>query len=106
MDSKNEGKINKGQIRGLLTTHGSRNMVPESEIRALMRRLDHDQDGEVSFTDFFNAFLPYFVNGNLKSLTAKNPLVVEASKPPTLSKKLLAIQMKTKSGLVPTKMRQ
>lgn len=84
-----------------MSTHGSRNMVPESDIRALMRRLDHDQDGEVSFTDFFNAFLPYFVNSNLKSLTAKNPLVVEANKPQSLAKKLLKIQMKTKSSMVP-----
>ena len=40
MDAKNEGKINRGQIKGLLVTHGTRNMVPESDVKALMRRLD------------------------------------------------------------------
>lgn len=80
-------------------THGNRNMVPESDIKALMRRLDLDQDGEVSFSDFFASFLPYFINGNLKSLNARNPLAVETSKPPTLQKKLNALQMKTKSPL-------
>jgi hypothetical protein len=27
----------------------------------VVRRLDHDGDGEVSFSDFFNRLLPYFV---------------------------------------------
>ena len=43
-------------------------MVPDADIKALCRRLDHDQDGEVSFSDFFGALLPYFIYGNLKSL--------------------------------------
>jgi hypothetical protein len=42
MDGKNEGKINKGQIKGLMVAHGTRNMVPEDDIKALCRRLDHD----------------------------------------------------------------
>ena len=74
MDSKNEGKINRSQIKGLLVNFGSRSMVPESEIKGLMRRLDLDQDGEVSFQDFFSSFLPYFTNGGLKAMNPKNPL--------------------------------
>lgn len=42
MDAKNEGKINKAQIKGLLAVHGRRNMVPDADIKALCRRLDHD----------------------------------------------------------------
>ena len=33
----------------------------ESDMNAVVRRLDHDGDGEVSFSDFFNRLLPYFV---------------------------------------------
>lgn len=74
MDAKNEGKINRSQIKGLLVVHGTRNMVPDDDIKALMRRLDIDGDGEVSFSDFFSALLPYFIYGDLKALNIKNPL--------------------------------
>jgi hypothetical protein len=70
-------------------------MVPDADIKALCRRLDHDQDGEISFSDFFGALLPYFIYGNLKSLSAKNPLAIENSKPVTLRQKLQIIQKKT-----------
>ena len=70
----------------MLATHGTRNMVPDEDIKALMRRLDNDHDGEVSFSDFFGSLLPYFIYGNLKSLNQKNPLAVEASKPTSLRK--------------------
>jgi hypothetical protein len=33
----------------------------EHDLNAIVRRLDNDQDGEVSFSDFFNRLLPYFV---------------------------------------------
>jgi hypothetical protein len=55
-------------------------MVPDDDIKALCRRLDNDHDGEVSFSDFFTALLPYFIYGNLKSLNRKNPLASEAGK--------------------------
>jgi Ca2+-binding EF-hand superfamily protein len=74
MDGKNEGKINRAQIKGLLVVHGTRNMVPDDDIKALIRRLDIDNDGEVSFSDFFSAMLPYFIYGNLKALNIRNPL--------------------------------
>ena len=95
MDSKNEGKINKAQVKGLLVQYGQRNMVPDADIKAFCRRLDHDQDGEVSFSDFFGAMLPYFIYGNLKSLNVKNPIAIENSKPVTLRQKLQSIQKKT-----------
>lgn len=88
MDAKNEGKIHKAQIKGLLVVHGTRNMVPDDDIKALMRRLDIDHDGEVSFSDFFSSMLPYFIYGNLKSLNIPNPLAAKAQKPESLSKKL------------------
>ena len=88
MDAKNEGKINRAQIKGLLVTHGTRNMVPEEDIKALARRLDTDHDGEVSFSDFFGSMLPYFIYGDLKSLNQRNPLAVEVTKPQSLRQKL------------------
>lgn len=63
-------------------------MVPDEDIKALMRRLDNDHDGEVSFSDFFGSLLPYFIYGDLKSLNQRNPLAVEASKPTSLRKQL------------------
>ena len=98
MDAKNEGKIHKAQIKGLLIVHGTRNMVPEDDIKALMRRLDIDHDGEVSFSDFFSAMLPYFIYGNLKSLNIPNPLAQKSQQPESLSKKLQKINEKTKTG--------
>jgi len=100
MDAKNEGKINKAQVKGLLASYGSRNMVPNDDIKALCRRLDHDQDGEISFSDFFGALLPYFIYGNLKSLNQKNPLAIESSKPISLRKKLQQLQLKGKNPVI------
>ena len=73
-------------------------MVPDADIKALCRRLDNDQDGEVSFSDFFGALLPYFIYGNLKSLNQKNPMAIEAGKPMSLRKKLLQIKNKSKNA--------
>jgi hypothetical protein len=60
--------------------HGSKSLVPEADIRALARRLDHDHDGEVSFSDFFGSLLPYFIYGNIKTGLIPNPLAVEANR--------------------------
>ena len=84
MDAKNEGKIYKAQVRGLMASYGTRNMVPQEDIRALCRRLDNDNDGEISFSDFFGAMLPYFIYGSLKSLNQKNPIAIAAEKPISL----------------------
>lgn len=35
--------------------------LAEPDLQAVIRRLDHDVDSEVSFSDFFNRMLPYFV---------------------------------------------
>jgi len=75
-------------------------MVPDEDIKALMRRLDNDHDGEVSFSDFFGSLLPYFIYGNLKSLNQKNPLAVEASKPTSLRKQLRKMQIKGGTALL------
>jgi Ca2+-binding EF-hand superfamily protein len=98
MDGKNEGKISRPQIKGLLVVHGTRNMVPDDDIKALMRRLDIDGDGEVAFSDFFTALLPYFIYGNLKALNIPNPLAKKAREPDSLARKLRKMNMKTKTG--------
>ena len=81
MDGKNEGKISRAQIKGLLVVHGTRNMVPDADVAALIRRMDIDHDGEVSFSDFFQSMLPYFIYGDLKSLNTRNPLAQKSGKP-------------------------
>ena len=35
--------------------------LAEQDMAAVLRRLDNDSDGEVSFSDFFNRLLPYFI---------------------------------------------
>ena len=35
--------------------------LAEQDLAAVLRRLDNDSDGEVSFSDFFNRLLPYFI---------------------------------------------
>ena len=33
----------------------------DADLSAVIRRLDHDNDEDISFSDFFNKLLPYFV---------------------------------------------
>lgn len=37
--------------------------MPDSDIAALLRRADADNDDELSFADFFSTLLPYFIFG-------------------------------------------
>jgi len=37
----------------------------EADLNAIFRRLDHDGDLEISFADFFNRLLPYFIYSGL-----------------------------------------
>lgn len=84
MDGKNEGKIYKAQVKGLMASYGTRNMVPNDDIKALCRRLDHEHKGEITFADFFAAMLPYFIYGSIKSLNQKNPMAIASGKPISL----------------------
>ncbi len=47
-------------------------MVPEGDIAAIMRRLDADGDDEISFSDFFQGLLPYFIYGDVRQEKTPN----------------------------------
>ena len=80
VDMRNNGKLTRKQIKGILQTHGrpanAKNeldsFVSESDINAVMRRMDADGDEELSFSDFFAALLPYFIYGELKEKPTRN----------------------------------
>ena len=80
VDMRNNGKLTRKQIKGILQTHGRPanakneldNFVSESDINAVMRRMDADGDEELSFSDFFAALLPYFIYGELKEKPTRN----------------------------------
>lgn len=76
MDMRNAGRLTRKQIKGILTTMGraaagtkSGSFVADSDVNAIMRRMDSDGDEELSFSDFFSSLLPYFIYGDLR----KNP---------------------------------
>ena len=83
---RNNGKLTRKQIKGILQTHGRAanakseldNFIPESDINAIMRRMDSDGDEELSFSDFFTSLLPYFIYGELKEKPSKNQLASSA----------------------------
>lgn len=80
---RNNGKLTRRQIKGILETHGkSANarteleaFVPDSDINAIMRRMDNDGDEELSFADYFSSLLPYFIYGELREKPSKNAVV-------------------------------
>lgn len=49
-------------------------MIQESDVQAVMRRMDSDGDDELSFSDFFGSLLPYFIYGDLKNEPTHNEL--------------------------------
>ena len=49
-------------------------LIQDSDIAALMRRMDSDGDDELSFSDFFGSLLPYFIYGDLKNEPSHNDL--------------------------------
>ena len=54
------------------------NFVSDSDINAIMRRMDSDGDEELSFSDFFSSLLPYFIYGDLKENPTRNELAGNA----------------------------
>jgi hypothetical protein len=38
-------------------------IVSDTDVAALLRRMDADNDDELSFADFFRCLLPYFIYG-------------------------------------------
>lgn len=41
--------------------------MTENDINSLVRRIDNNLDEEISFSDFFQGLLPYFIFGDLKN---------------------------------------
>ena len=39
--------------------------VSDTDISAVLRRMDANGDGEISFSDYFTSMLPYFIYGDL-----------------------------------------
>jgi hypothetical protein len=42
-------------------------IISDSDVGAILRRMDSDGDNELSFADFFSGLLPYFIYGELQS---------------------------------------
>jgi len=63
--------------------------LAEQDLAAVMRRLDHDCDGDVSFADFFNRLLPYFIYSG-SGITQSNQATALRPVAPPLRKKTLA----------------
>lgn len=61
---RGDGRLTRKQLKGLLVGHVTSEHVPDSDITALLRRADADDDGELSFSDFFSTLLPYFIFGS------------------------------------------
>jgi len=65
----NNGRISRRQLKGILMAQQFKDFIPEGDINAIMRRLDADGDEEISFSDFFQGLLPYFIFGDLQPLS-------------------------------------
>ena len=79
LDARGSGKLTRKQLKGILVTYGrinaacsTKSFVCDSDINAIMRRMDSDGDEQVSFSDFFSTLLPYFIYGDLKPTPTMN----------------------------------
>ena len=72
---------------------GSGCELMDADLNAVMRRLDHDGDQEISFADFFNRLLPYFIYSGL-GINASNqvpPLPMHMTPSPKKVKKARSV---------------
>lgn len=69
---RGSGRLTRKQLKGLLQSMQHESMIQESDISAILRRMDADGDYELSFSDFFASLLPYFIYGDLKAEPATN----------------------------------
>ena len=79
---RNNGRLTRKQIKGILSSigrsqsitgvKGTQSFVSDSDINAIMRRMDADGDEELSFSDFFASLLPYFIYGDLRTYPTAN----------------------------------
>ena len=52
--------------------------VSDSDVIAIIRRMDSDGDDEVSFSDFFSSLLPYFIFNDPQALLTLDKQVDKA----------------------------
>jgi len=103
LDMRNNGRLTRKQIKGILSTHGKHiqhsiqnrdGFVPEGDINSIMRRMDADGDEEVSFSDFFASLLPYFIYGDLRmAKTSKSIASVAESKSKQAAREVLSLKL-------------
>jgi hypothetical protein len=70
-------------------------LISDSDIDAIMRRMDSDGDDEISFSDLFTNLLPYLIYGETKQAPTNNELASRSRKHRNNSenKSLLNIKM-------------
>jgi hypothetical protein len=68
MDFQNAGRLTKKRLKTLVFNYAGQGTgceLLEADLNAIFRRLDHDGDLQISFADFFNRLLPYFIYSGL-----------------------------------------
>ena len=68
---RGNGRLTRKQLKGIMSTN-QQNVINDSDIDAIMRRMDSDGDDEISFSDFFTNLLPYLIYGETRPITAKS----------------------------------
>lgn len=66
LDLKGSGRLTRKQLKGIMHSMEHDTLIQESDLSAVMRRVDTDTDDEISFSDFFSSLLPYFIFGEMK----------------------------------------
>jgi hypothetical protein len=61
---KGTGVLTKKALQSLFV---SETVDTDSDVKALIRRMDVDHDNAISFADFFTRMLPYFIFEETKS---------------------------------------
>jgi Ca2+-binding EF-hand superfamily protein len=92
---RGNGRLTRKQLKGILSTHQSQ-LISDSDIDAIMRRMDSDGDDEISFSDFFSNLLPYLIYGESRPTTSKNEHRVQ--KVSSENRSLLNIKVRSASN--------
>ena len=91
LDIRGNGRLTRKQLKGILSTH-QQTMISDSDIDAIMRRMDSDGDDEISFSDFFTNLLPYLIYGENRPVKSAYDLrkgrAASENKPPVLNIKV------------------
>ena len=89
LDMRASGCLTKRHLKSILGTYGrnagpgapatrTRGFVSDSDVQAIIRRMDTDGDDEVSFSDFFSSLLPYFIFNDPQALLTLDKQVDKA----------------------------